>query len=151
MNRIRSIVVGTDGSKTATAAVDRAVELAKSQGARLHIVTAYKPKLGWEEERNARELPESLRWQASPGEVAERTARGAAQTGTAVGVAVECHTAPGDPADVLVEVARSVDADVLVVGNRGMRGTGRIVMPSVPNRVSHHAPCDVLIVDTSAA
>jgi nucleotide-binding universal stress UspA family protein len=66
-------------------------------------------------------------------------------------VEVECHTAPGDPADVLVEVARSVDADVLVVGNRGMRGTGRMIMPSVPNRGSHRAPCDVLIVDTSAA
>jgi nucleotide-binding universal stress UspA family protein len=151
MNRIHTIVVGTDGSATAAAAVDRAVELAKGQGARLHIVTAYNPKLGWEEERSARQLTESMRWQASPGEVAERTARSAAQAGTAAGVAVECHTAPGDPADVLVQTARSVGADLLVVGNRGMRGTGRMVMPSVPNRVSHHAGCDVLIVDTTAA
>ncbi|MCU1448045.1 MAG: universal stress protein [Acidimicrobiales bacterium] len=151
MNRIHTIVVGTDGSATAAAAVDRAVELASAQGARLHIVTAYKPKLGWEEERNARELPEGMRWQASPGEVAERTARRAADTGAAVGVPVECHTAPGDPADVLVATARAVGADLLVVGNRGMRGTGRMVVPSVPNRVSHHAGCDVLIVDTTAA
>jgi nucleotide-binding universal stress UspA family protein len=48
-------------------------------------------------------------------------------------------------------VLHSVGADLLVVGSRGMRGTGRMVVPSVPNRVSHHASCDVLIVDTTAA
>jgi nucleotide-binding universal stress UspA family protein len=52
---------------------------------------------------------------------------------------------------VLVEVAGETGARLLVVGNRGMRGTGRMVVPSVPNRVSHRAPCDVLIVDTTAA
>ena len=146
-----TIVVGTDGSTTATEAVRRAVELAKAQGARLHVVTAYRPKLGREAATDADAMPEDQRWRVSPGEVAERTARSAAVTATEAGLEVECHAQPGDPADVLIEVAEQVSADLLVLGNKGMRGAGRMVIPSVPNRVSHRAQCDILLVDTSAA
>jgi nucleotide-binding universal stress UspA family protein len=141
------IVVGTDGSMTAGEAVRRAVELAAAQGARLHVVTAYRPKAG----RRDDALPEAWQWKTSPGEVAEQTARAAAETATAVGLDVECHAQPGDPADVLVDVAEEVGADLLVIGNKGMRGAGRMVIPSIPNRVSHRATCDILLVDTSAA
>ena len=146
-----TIVVGTDGSSTATAAVHRAVQLAAVQRATLHVVTAYRPKMSRETARSSAAMPEDLRWQVSPGEVAERTARAASDAGLAAGLEVECHTRPGDPADVLVDVVSEVDADLLVIGNRGMRGAGRMVIPSVPNRISHRATCDILLVDTSAA
>jgi nucleotide-binding universal stress UspA family protein len=143
----KQIVVGTDGSTTAAEAVRRAVELATAQGARLHVVTAYRARAG----RDDQGLPEAWQWKASPGEVAEQTARNAAEIGAEAGLDVECHAQPGDPADVLVDVVEEVGADLLVIGNKGMRGAGRMVIPSVPNRVSHRATCDILLVDTSAA
>jgi len=143
----KQIVVGTDGSSTATHAVRRAVELATAQGARLHVVTAYRPRAG----RADNALPEAWQWKTSPGEVAEQTARAAAETAAAAGLDVECHAGPGDPADVLVDVVEQVGADLLVIGNKGMRGAGRMVIPSGPNRISHRATCDILLVDTSAA
>jgi nucleotide-binding universal stress UspA family protein len=147
----KTIVVGTDGSATATEAVRRAIELANAQGARLHVVTAYRPKIGRDATAQDDGLPEAWRWKASPGEVAEQTARAAAEKAAGFGLVVECHAQPGDPADVLVDVVEAVGADLLVIGNKGMRGAGRMVIPSVPNRVSHRATCDILLVDTSAA
>jgi nucleotide-binding universal stress UspA family protein len=64
-----------------------------------------------------------------------------------VGVESETHVWPGEPADALVQIADEQGAQMIVVGNRGMTGAGR-VLGSVPNRVSHHAHCDVLIVMT---
>jgi nucleotide-binding universal stress UspA family protein len=49
---------------------------------------------------------------------------------------------------VLVELAEHLKADLLIVGNRGMTGVRRFMLGSVPNKVAHHAPCSVLIVDT---
>ena len=149
--RTKRIVVGTDGSATATEAVRRAVEVAVAEGACLHVVTAYRPKISRGAAADAEGLPDALQWRSSPGEVAERTAAAAAETAAAVGIEVECHAQPGDPADVLVDVVGRVGADLLVIGNKGMRGAGRMVIPSVPNRVSHRATCDILLVDTSAA
>jgi nucleotide-binding universal stress UspA family protein len=54
----------------------------------------------------------------------------------------------GNPAEVLLSVAAEVKADLIVVGNRGMQGTQRFLLGSVPNRVAHHASCSVLIVQT---
>src|SRR5690349_1618813 len=147
----KKIVVGTDGSATAGTAVRRAIEVAAAEDAYLHVVTAYRPKLTREAAREAETMPDECAWRASPGEVAERTARAAAETAIAVGLEVVCHSRPGDPADVLVEVVEAVGAHLLVIGNKGMRGAGRMVIPSVPNRVSHRATCDILLVNTSAA
>ena len=62
---------------------------------------------------------------------------------------VEVHGVPGEAADAIVDVAAALGADLLVVGNRGMSGKRRFILGSVPNKVSHHAPCDILIVDTT--
>ena len=86
---------------------------------------------------------------ASPGEAAERIARQAASAAQQEGVEAEYHSQPGDPADVILEVAHEVDADLVVVGNKGMQGTRRLLLGSVPNRVSHHAASNVLIVHTT--
>jgi nucleotide-binding universal stress UspA family protein len=67
----------------------------------------------------------------------------------AKGVEAESHARLGDPADALLEVAEEEGADLIVVGNRGMTGAKRFLLGSVPNKISHHAPCSVLIVRTT--
>jgi nucleotide-binding universal stress UspA family protein len=143
----RSIVVGTDGSPSATTAVRRAAALARAEGARLHIVTAYDPAITAGRRKVMDSMPAELTWRASPGQEAEEVAAQAAGL-VASDVDVEAHAEPGDPATVLVTLADKVHADLLVVGNKGMHGAGRI-LNSVPNKVSHRAGCDVLIVDTT--
>jgi nucleotide-binding universal stress UspA family protein len=62
---------------------------------------------------------------------------------------VHGRTESGDPAAVLLDVAGDVGADLIVVGSKGMAAASRFLLGSVPNRVSHHAPCDVEIVRTT--
>jgi nucleotide-binding universal stress UspA family protein len=65
------------------------------------------------------------------------------------GVAAEVHDVPGDDvADTIVKAAEDLGSDLIVVGNRGMSGVSRFVLGSVPNKVSHHCPCSLLIVNT---
>jgi nucleotide-binding universal stress UspA family protein len=143
-----SIVVGTDGSETATEAVRRASELARRLDARLHVVTAYQPVLtaAFEEARLA--LGDDA-WMASPGEQAERVAREAAAIAQEVGVTADTHVRPGDAANILIEVAEDQRADLIAVGSKGLAGVARFLLGSVPSKVVHHAPCDVLIIRTT--
>ncbi len=139
-----SVVVGTDGSDTATEAVRRAIELAKLCGATLHIVTAYKPQ-----PVRGRGGPRGV-----PGRGSGRAARPTRCSRTecararAAGIEVQGHTGTGDPAEAIVRVAEQEKADLIVVGNKGMAGVRR-VLGSVPNSVAHQAPCSVLIVQTT--
>jgi nucleotide-binding universal stress UspA family protein len=64
------------------------------------------------------------------------------------GVPVNVYPRQGDPADAILDVAEEQDADLVVVGNKGMTGAKRFLLGSVPNKVSHHAPCSVLIIRT---
>ena len=143
------IVVGTDGSETAAEAVRQAVELARIHGARLHLVSAYSPTLRAKLQAERELLPEDERWMASPGEQAERVLAEAAKGAQASGLAVETHAEPGDPAEVIIELAENVDAELIVVGNKGMTGITRFLLGSVPSKVAHHASCSVLIVRTT--
>jgi nucleotide-binding universal stress UspA family protein len=65
------------------------------------------------------------------------------------GVQVETFARQGDPADAILDVAEEHNADLIIVGNKGMTGAKRFLLGSVPNKVSHHAPCSVLIVRTT--
>jgi nucleotide-binding universal stress UspA family protein len=65
-----------------------------------------------------------------------------------MGIDARTRIEQGDPADTILTVAELEDADLIVVGNRGMTGPTRFLLGSVPNVISHHAPCDVLIVKT---
>ena len=65
---------------------------------------------------------------------------------TRAGVEVETFAREGDPADAILDVAEERNADLIVVGNKGMTGAKRFLLGSVPNKVSHHAPCCVLII-----
>jgi nucleotide-binding universal stress UspA family protein len=149
----RTIVVGTDGSDTAFGAVVAAAELAAlvGEGATLHIVSVVKPApvsaIAAGEIAAAAPAGADLDWQDTARHDLESRLAGIRDRLAAPGVAIETHVRTGNPAEVLCELAGHLVADLIVVGNRGMQG-GRRFLGSVPNTVSHHAPCSVLIVDT---
>ena len=121
----RTIVVGTDGSETASKAVGQAAELAANVGSTLLIVSAFAPVGPTRLREEASQAPDDVRWMVNPREDVDATLSGAA------------------------EVAEEQGADLIVVGNKGMTGAKRFLLGSVPNKVSHHAPCSVLIVRTT--
>jgi len=138
----KEIVVGSDSSPTARQAVASAIDLAALTGGGLHIVVAW----------NAHDGPH----RDQVGGYVERPNAGDGLLEDLAGMARErgleplLHRSSGAPADALVSVATEVDADLIVVGNKGMKGAAR-VLGSVPNSVAHKAPCSVLIVDTMDA
>jgi nucleotide-binding universal stress UspA family protein len=145
-----AIVVGTDGSDTAKEAVRQATELAKAVGARILLVSAYEPVPESRLRNERTELPEDLSWMVNPREDVQSVLDAEAERVTEAGIDdVETFAREGDPADAILDVAEEKDADLIVVGNRGMTGARRFLLGSVPNKVSHHAPCNVMIVRTS--
>jgi nucleotide-binding universal stress UspA family protein len=144
----KSIVVGTDGSDTANQAVRQAVELALAVGASVDLVSAYAPVPAQRLSEERRQAPEDLQWAITPREDVDATLAAAAEIGQQAGVAVEVFPRQGDPADAILDVAEERDADLIIVGNKGMTGAKRFLLGSVPNKVSHHAPCSVLIIRT---
>lgn len=145
----RSIVVGTDGSETAGEAVRQAADLAKTVGATLEIVSAYEPVPSQRLREERREAPEDLQWAINPREDVDATLEAAAALARNVGVDVNVYPRQGDPADAILDVAEEREADLIVIGNKGMRGAKRFLLGSVPNKISHHAPCSVLIIRTT--
>jgi nucleotide-binding universal stress UspA family protein len=148
----RAIVVGTDGSATASEAVRRARVLAEAFAADLHVVNAYKPPaLVMATTAEPGLMPSALvEWEAAASEDSRRLLDTVADELIGVGASVTTHAVAAHPATAILSVAESVGADLIVVGNRGMQGTRR-VLGSVPNHISHHAPCDVLVVDSVGA
>ena len=147
---IRSIVVGTDGSETADKAVREAAELAIQVGASVDLVSAYEPVSSQRLREEARQVPEDLTWMVNPREDVDSTLAEAAEVVTEMGVhQVNVFPREGDPADAILDVAEERGADLIVVGNKGMTGAKRFLLGSVPNKVSHHAPCSVLIIRTT--
>jgi len=145
----RSIVVGTDGSDTAKEAVRQAVDLAKTLGARVEFVSAYEPVSQSRLREEQRDLPGDIQWMANPREDVVATLEEAATEAREAGVAVETFAREGDPADAILDVAEERGADLIIVGNKGMTGAKRFLLGSVPNKISHHAPCSVLIIRTT--
>jgi nucleotide-binding universal stress UspA family protein len=143
---IKSILVGTDGSEGADIAVSRATELAALAGARLHVVSAYQPAPARVGGRDP--VAEASEWSLGSDFKVEAVLDRAAASARAQGVDVEPHGRTGDPAGAIIEVAEQENVDLIVLGNKGMKGARR-VLGSVPNKVSHQAPCDLLIVRTS--
>jgi nucleotide-binding universal stress UspA family protein len=144
-----SIVVGTDGSETAGEAVRQATDLAKAVGARIHLVSAFEP-VGNQRLREERtQVPDDMQWMVNEREDVEATLRTAAEDLQENGVDVETYARQGDPADAILDVAEEQGADLIIVGNKGMTGAKRFLLGSVPNKVSHHAPCSVLIIRTT--
>jgi nucleotide-binding universal stress UspA family protein len=144
-----SIVVGTDGSETAKEAVKQATSLAKDLGATLDLVSAYEPVPSGRLRQEAKEAPDDLQWMVNPREDVDATLADAADEAREAGVEVNTFARQGDPADAILDVAEERGADLIVVGNKGMTGAKRFLLGSVPNKVSHHAPCSVLIIRTT--
>jgi nucleotide-binding universal stress UspA family protein len=134
------VVVGADDSETAKRAVEVATDIAAMYGSTLHIVTAFA--------KGAREAdvgPEFTHVHT------EDDGKALLQTLSFIAkkknIEPSLHSIKGDAADALVNTAKELNADLIIVGNRGMRGLHRVV-GSVPNSVSHNAHCSVLVVDT---
>jgi nucleotide-binding universal stress UspA family protein len=144
-----AIVVGTDGSETAGKAVLQATELARQVGASVSLVSAYEPVSGNRLREEKREVPKDMEWMVNPREDVEATLKEAAENVEGAGVKVKTFAREGDAADAILDVAEETNADLIVVGNKGMTGTKRFLLGSVPNKVSHHAPCSVLIIRTT--
>jgi nucleotide-binding universal stress UspA family protein len=158
-----AILVGSDGSPTATLAVEAAARLASALGVGLTIVCAYQPPSDEELERlksadvleqwgshaRFKDVPEELRWRiasaAQAGDVLERAQDHAAKFGVEAGTtAVE-----GPAAEVLLAVADQGSYGLIAIGSVGMSGARRFMLGNVPNRISHHASTDVLIIRTA--
>ncbi len=146
---IRSIVVGTDGSDTASEAVRQATELARTLNARVYLVSAYEPVPESRLRSERVEVPQDLQWMINPRADVERSLEDEARGMIEAGVQVETLAREGDPADAILDIAEQRNADLIVVGNKGMTGAKRFLLGSVPNKDSHHAPCSVLIIRTS--
>jgi nucleotide-binding universal stress UspA family protein len=136
---MRNIVVGANSSPTARRAVVAAAELARLTGGKLHIVAAVEPEQG----PNRSEVGGYV----DPGHPAERLLVDLAEVAKEQGLEPIVHASAGPPADAVVKVADELGADLIVVGNKGMKGVRR-VLGSTPNSIAHNASCSVLIVDT---
>ena len=142
------IVAGTDGSATAEVAVDTAGELARALGVQVHVVTAYSSGSLGASMAAAAGMPVPVQDDDNARQAAQEIVDRASVRLKRQGVQVATHVCPGEPAEVLMTIADAGNAQMIVVGNRGMVGSRRL-LGSVPNRVSHHARCGVFIVPTS--
>jgi nucleotide-binding universal stress UspA family protein len=142
------IVVGTDGSETAGEAVRQASELAAMTGARLEIVSVYEPVSRERLREEASEIPGDLAHAVGPREDVNVILEAAAGPPRERGIEVVVHPREGDAADAILSVAEDARADLIVIGNKGMTGARRL-LGSVPNKISHNAPCGVYIVRTT--
>ncbi|GAC1588290.1 MAG: universal stress protein [Acidimicrobiales bacterium] len=138
------VLVGTDGSASAREAVRHAAELALAASARLTIVSAYSRRPADEAVSSDEDA-----WMVSDAAGAEEHVVKAQDLVRDLGLTkLGGRTENGDPAAVMLDIAEELGVDVIVVGSRGMATASRFVLGSVPNRVSHHARCDVIIVRT---
>ena len=143
------IVVGTDGSETAAEAVRQATDLAKLSGATLSIVSAYAPVSKKRTGAEQREAPADVQYELGPREDINLVLDSAAAEAKKEGIEAQTHPVEGDPAEAILSVAEQTKAYLIVVGNKGMAGARRFLLGSVPNKVSHHAPCSVMIIRTT--
>src|ERR1700743_274515 len=144
---LKSILVGTDGSDAAGVAISHAIGLASALGARLHIVSAYAPVSEQPSRIGRVHVPSDV--QVNLREEVLALLEASRRDAEAAGVdRVETFARVGDAADAILDVAEEQGSDLIVVGNKGMTGATRFLLGSVPNKVSHHAPCSVLILVT---
>ncbi len=135
------LLVGTDGSDSATIAVAHATELARALDAEVTVLSVYAPP-------NV-DAPEVLSGRVGDPtiEIARAILRDVEKKfgGKAK---MKTRAEEGSPADVMMDIAENEGFDLIIVGNRGMAGASRFMLGNVPNKISHHAPSSVLIVDT---
>jgi nucleotide-binding universal stress UspA family protein len=142
----KTIAVGTDGTETADKAVGVALDIAERYRARLLILSVYKPVSLKQLEREREQAPEEVQWSIHEAERVDAILARALHRARAIGLESEAIARPGDPADVICELASEHEVDLLVIGNKGMN---RRVLGSVPRSICQHAPCSVVVAKTT--
>jgi nucleotide-binding universal stress UspA family protein len=138
---MNAIVVGTDGSSGAEAAVRKVIELASGSGATVHLVCAYPGRSTLERlGLTAKTDPVDMRGVAV--DVLARDERRFEEAG----FEVETHAQEGDPADTLAAIATETKADLIAIGSHGTSALKRFALGSVASKLSHHSPASLLIV-----
>jgi len=161
----KKMLVGTDGSPTAMRALDVACDFGAKLGTQVACVCAYQPPTErelehfrsdpsdpinqWSAGNLEKGTPEEFRWRIAGAAQAEDILERAAEHADQRGVEAEVHALKGHAAEVLITFAEKEDVDLIAVGSVGMTGPKRFMLGNVPNRVSHHAPTDVLIIHTA--
>lgn len=161
----KKVLVGTDGSPTAMRALDVACDLGAQLGTEVLVVCAYEPPTErelaqmrsdpgdpvaqWSAGKTTSGTPEEFRWRIAGTAQAEDVLERASEHAGNRGVKAEVRAVKGSPAETLISVADEDNCDLVAIGNVGMAGAKRFMLGNVPNRISHHAPTDVLIIRTS--
>lgn len=149
MAAYRTVVVGTDGSDSSFAAVDRAAEVAADSGATLVVVCAYYPANKNDVEK-AQDVLREEAYQVVGSAPAEDTLQSARDRAAKAGAKdIETTAVVGDPVNSLRKVVGDRSADLLVVGNRGLNTLAGRILGSVPSEVARKSGVDVLIVHTT--
>ncbi len=140
-----TIVVGTDGSANSEAAVRVAAEMVSLGGGKLHVVSAYHPLSAADVTSIRSSLPEEFREVIDADGAVRDRLRSAGRIGQHAGIEIVEHPVEGDATESVLDVAEEVDADLIVVGSRGLRGLRR-TLGSVSTRLVHHSNRSVLVV-----
>jgi nucleotide-binding universal stress UspA family protein len=150
-NAYHTVVVGTDGSESSLRAVSRAGALAGACGATLVIACAYLPTEADDRElAHAQAVRRDDAYQVVGSHPAEDTVRTASErAGVAGAKTVRTVAVQGSPVEALLDVVRRENADLLVVGNRGLAGIKGRLLGSVPADATRRSQCDVLVVHTT--
>ena len=138
------IVVGTDGSPTATKAVLEAIALAKAFDAPLHIISAFRPV-----PVHTDELPPEFASTVNSRSEVDAILADVGSRARQAGVKTEVHAETGDAANAILALAEQLDADLIVIGNKGLGSMRRFLLGNVPSKVVHHSPCSTHIVHTT--
>lgn len=140
---LTTVAVGTDGSATASKAVEAAADIAERFGAKLVLLSAFE---GTDHPTDTGSGADEREWAVNnDARVRELLSRSEHDLRERKIDCTSMHD-EGDPAEVLIRLAEDCGADLLVIGNRGMQ---RRVLGSVPNTVTHKAGCSVYVVKTT--
>ena len=150
MSSYRTIVVGTDGSDSSLRAVARAGALAGATGATLVVTCAYLPDDDGRDSARASDVLREDAYQIVGSHPAEDKVRTAAEKAQAAGAEkVKTLAVKGSPVEALLDVCKREDADLLVVGNRGLNSVKGRLLGSVPADATRRSGVDVLVVHTT--
>ena len=141
---LHNVVVGVDGSEQSCHAATVSADLARRNGATLHLVTIVRPPEGWWGIVGSPPTPSAL--SKSLTDAQREILDSVVASIDLTDIEVIQDEEVGDPARMLLDYARRVDADVMVIGRRGAGLIERLMLGSVANRVVHDAECPVLLV-----